>query len=187
VITVTRTGDTSKASTVQYATSDGTAIAGQHYTASSGILTFGSNETTKTFSVPLLTGAAGTVNLTLSQATGAVLGAQSTAMLNITGTSDHNWNGTWIGAGMGGCDQPIPIAIAYRVSGASGESGSLSFTIIPPSDPMHNVVGATFTLMYEGNIARPANPSIHQTNTLNGDTMTETYQEACWTATLTRQ
>ncbi|BFU89453.1 MAG: hypothetical protein NTAFB01_06400 [Nitrospira sp.] len=190
VITVIRTGDTSKASTVQYATSDGTAIAGQHYTATSGILTFSSGETVKTFSVPIPTTPSnftGTVNLTLSQASGAVLGAQSTATLNITGTSAHNWNGTWVGSGTGGCDQPIFIVIAYRVSGASGDSGSLSFTIIPPSDPVHNVVGATFTMLYEGNIARLANPSNPQTNTLNGDTMTESYPPSCWTATLTRQ
>lgn len=102
-------------------------------------------------------------------------------------SNSNSWNGTWIGAGTGGCDQPIPIVIAYRVSGASGESGSLSFAIIPPSDPAHNSIGSTFTLLYEGNIARPANPSILQTNTLNGDTMTESYPPSCWTATLTRQ
>jgi hypothetical protein len=89
LITVTRTGDASQAATVQYATSNGTAVAGQHYTATSGIITFGSMDTVKMFSVPILTTSAsftGTVNLTLSQASGAALGVQSTAVLTILPT-----------------------------------------------------------------------------------------------------
>ena len=40
--------------TVDYATHDGTATAGQDYTAKSGTLTFAPGETTKTVSVPVL-------------------------------------------------------------------------------------------------------------------------------------
>ena len=67
----------SDAVTVAYATSDGTATAGQDYTATSGTLSFAANETTKTVSVPIAEDKVDddgeTVTLTLSGPTGAVL------------------------------------------------------------------------------------------------------------------
>ena len=61
--------------TVDYATSDGTAVAGEDYTATSGTLTFAPGETAKTVSVPLLDDAIDegkeTFTLTLSNAEGA--------------------------------------------------------------------------------------------------------------------
>src|SRR5581483_4335869 len=53
VITVTRSGGTDGTITVNFATSDGTAVAGTDYTATSGTLTFTAGQTTQTFSVPL--------------------------------------------------------------------------------------------------------------------------------------
>ena len=87
-ITVTRTGDTSTAVSVDFATSDGTASQKNKYTTTTGTLTFASGETSKTFSIPIIDEAYvegnQTVNLTLSNPTGgAVLGAQSTAVLTI--------------------------------------------------------------------------------------------------------
>src|SRR5205823_4623580 len=77
----------SATSTVQYATSDGAAHAPGDYTASSGIFTFNPGETSKTFSVPVIDNLVfegnKTVNLTLSNPTGAALGGQSTAVLTI--------------------------------------------------------------------------------------------------------
>ena len=74
--------------TVDYATSDGTATAGQDYTATSGILTFSPGETTKTITVPVLNDAIDdggeTVTLTLSNATNARI-ADGTA----TGTIEN--------------------------------------------------------------------------------------------------
>jgi photosystem II stability/assembly factor-like uncharacterized protein len=52
-ITVTRTGGSTGPLTVDYATTDGTAIAGQDYTAASGTLSFGNGETSKTIQVPI--------------------------------------------------------------------------------------------------------------------------------------
>ena len=64
--------------TVDYATSDGTATAGEDYTATSGTLTFTAGETTKTISVPITDDAEDdggeTLTLTLSNASGADLG-----------------------------------------------------------------------------------------------------------------
>src|SRR4029079_8391877 len=88
LITVTRTGDTTGTATVQYATSDGSGVAGQDYTATSGSLTFNPTETSKTFTIPILNNLASqgdkTVNMTLSQPSGIALGTQSTAVLTIT-------------------------------------------------------------------------------------------------------
>ena len=59
-----------EATTVDYATSDGTAVAGEDYTAASGTLTFAAGETGKTVSVPILDDAhdddGETLTLTLS-------------------------------------------------------------------------------------------------------------------------
>jgi azurin len=96
-ITVQRTQGTASAVTVDYATvSGGTAAVGVDYTATSGTLTFNANDTSKTFTVPVLDdrvdGADKTVNLVLSNPTGgATLGTPSTAVLTI---SDDDTPGT---------------------------------------------------------------------------------------------
>jgi hypothetical protein len=87
-ITLTRTGGSNVPVTVDYATSDGTAHAGSAYTATSGTLTFGVGETSKTFTVPILDDPVyignRTLNLTLSSPTGgAALGSPATAVLTI--------------------------------------------------------------------------------------------------------
>lgn len=88
-IAVTRDGDASDAVTVEYATSDGTGVAGVDYTATSGTLTFGRDETSKSFTVPILRNfqASGdsTVDLTLSNPTGAALHGPNVAVLTIKG------------------------------------------------------------------------------------------------------
>lgn len=53
-ITVQRVGGSAGTLTVDYATSNGTAIAGQDYTATSGTLTFANGETSKTIQIPIL-------------------------------------------------------------------------------------------------------------------------------------
>jgi len=88
VITVLRSGPLDATVAVSYATSDGTARAGVNYVAASGTLTFGPGVTKQTFKVQILRGPAGqgpvTVNLTLSNPRGAVLGSPSKAVLTIT-------------------------------------------------------------------------------------------------------
>jgi hypothetical protein len=87
-ITVARTGGSAGAASIHYATSDGTATAGSDYTAASGTLNFADGETSKTFNVPLTDDTLDeddeTINLTLASASGASLGAQSSATLTIT-------------------------------------------------------------------------------------------------------
>jgi hypothetical protein len=88
-ITVTRTGGSSGAVGVSFATSDGTATAGSDYTATNGVLSWADGDTgAKTFTVTVLgdTTLEGdeTVNLTLSLPTGgAGLGTPASATLTI--------------------------------------------------------------------------------------------------------
>jgi hypothetical protein len=86
-ITVTRINDAVAPVTVSYATSHGTAGAGD-YTAASGTLTFNQGVFSQTFSVSTIDDAVQegdeTVNLALSSPSGsATLGAQSSAVLTI--------------------------------------------------------------------------------------------------------
>jgi subtilisin family serine protease len=87
-ITVHRTGDTSGASSVDFQTSDGSATQGQDYVATSGTLSFGTGEISKTFNVLIVEDAIvepnETLNLTLGNATGTPLAAPSTATITIT-------------------------------------------------------------------------------------------------------
>lgn len=87
-ITVTRTGGTAGGVTVDYATSEVTATAGQDYTATSGALLFGPGATRLTFSVPILDDGLvegnETIRLDLSNpAGGAKLGPLAAAVLHI--------------------------------------------------------------------------------------------------------
>ncbi len=86
-ITVNLGATSSQAVSVDYATSNGTATAGSDYTAASGTLTFAPGETSKTFPVTILDDGATegdeTVNLALSNPSGATLGALTAATLTI--------------------------------------------------------------------------------------------------------
>jgi hypothetical protein len=77
VFTVTLAAPSIQTITVQYATGNGTAVAGQDYTATSGTLTFAPGETVKTILVPILDNAVyeptETFTVTLSNAIGAAI------------------------------------------------------------------------------------------------------------------
>jgi sugar lactone lactonase YvrE len=76
-VAVTRSGESSGTTTVNYATADETAIAGQDYTAVGGTLTFAPGETSKFISIPIINdtiyegGVSETFSLSLSNPTGA--------------------------------------------------------------------------------------------------------------------
>lgn len=88
LLTVVRTGDVEPAVTVDYATVDGTAIAGVKYTATSGTLAFPAGAPRQTISVPLLNdslrGGFTKFNVRLSNPSGgAVLGLRAEAAVTI--------------------------------------------------------------------------------------------------------
>lgn len=89
-ITINRQGGSTGSLSVNYATSDMTATAGQDYIATAGTLTFADGETTKTLIIPILTDTINEptedVSLTLSRATGAPadsVGPSNRAVLSI--------------------------------------------------------------------------------------------------------
>lgn len=87
-ITVLRVGPTNSSLSVQYATQDGTAVAGVNYTTTSGTLTFNPGETSKAVLVPILDDPAvtGTLQFTLALSnptSGARLGYPSTNYVEV--------------------------------------------------------------------------------------------------------
>jgi YD repeat-containing protein len=117
-ITATRTGGTSGAVGISYATSNGTATAGSDYTAASGTLSWSNGDAaSKTFTVSITNDTAvessETVNITLSSPTGsATLGSPSTAVLTI---ADN--------------DAPPVGAVQFSASSYSVGEGGTSVTI----------------------------------------------------------
>jgi hypothetical protein len=86
-ITVVRTGDSPTPTSVDFATSDGTASSKKDYTTAVGTITFNPGEASKTFTVLLtdngFVDGSRTLTLTISNPTGAVLGLQTSSTLTI--------------------------------------------------------------------------------------------------------
>ncbi|MDP8986236.1 MAG: cellulase family glycosylhydrolase, partial [Pseudomonadota bacterium] len=85
-VTVSRTGSSSEAASVSYATANGTAVAGTDFTAANGTLSWASGEgASKSFAISVLASGTGGKSFTvaLSQATGANLGTPASATVSI--------------------------------------------------------------------------------------------------------
>jgi hypothetical protein len=87
-ITVTRSGGSSGVASVDYATSDGTAVAGTDYPATSGTFTYADGVSgNQTISIPITDDNTAEIaeafTVTLSNVSGATLGANSSATVNI--------------------------------------------------------------------------------------------------------
>src|SRR5439155_1041837 len=150
-VTLTRSGGSAGDVTVQFATSDGTGVAGTDYTATSGTLTFGPGETTKTFTVPLLVPptAAGvrSVKLALSNpGGGATLGPRTTAVIRIVDQLSLAFTSATYSVSEGGTAtvsvelsgaNAAPVTVDYLASDGSAKqpadyratSGTLAFPI----------------------------------------------------------
>jgi hypothetical protein len=133
-ITVTRTGNSDGAVSVNYATSNGTATAGSDYTAATSTLSWNSGDTTdKTFTVPITDDtsleADETVNLTLSSPGGsAVLGTQNTALLTITDNESVLTIADATAAIEGSAAEPGTVTFALSLSPASNQSVTVDYT-----------------------------------------------------------
>ncbi len=86
-LTVTRSGNTTGAATVTYATSDGTASERSDYLAALGTLRFAANETSKTITVFVVNDSYGespeTFNLTLTSSLGSNISAPANVVITI--------------------------------------------------------------------------------------------------------
>jgi CSLREA domain-containing protein len=131
-IIVNRSGALDGPMSVNYATSNGTATAGEDYTVASGTLNFADGETLKTFDVAITNDSWDepdeTINLTLSNPTGGgSLGANATAVLTI---ADND---------------PTPAINITSVTANEGNSGTTAFTFtISLSSPSAQTVGVHY-------------------------------------------
>lgn len=120
VITVSRTGASSGPISVQYATSNGTAVAGSDYTTKTGALNWSAGDLApKTFTISILNDAAveadETVNLTLSSPTGgAVLGNPDTATLFIL--NDDVNSSTPANLAVVKTGSPNPVIVGHKLT-----------------------------------------------------------------------
>jgi len=170
-IKVLRTGDESATVSVDYATSDSSAIAGSDYTATSGTLHFVPGELTKTISIPILDdgifegrlfGRLESFNLTLTNPTNsAVLLAPAIATVYIQDTEpppSMSPSPTWprVVEGDSGMTNLVfridmapasfqTVTVDYEVLEASARSGS--DYIASPSGTITIPAGATFAIL----------------------------------------
>ena len=128
-IVVNRVGGSTGTVTVNYATSNGTAIGGQDYTPVSGTLTFVNGQTSRSFTIPIIDDTLDepneSINLTLSNPTGgATLGSPSTAFVMLFDNDEPPQGagalqfdgGIQIGAEGGG----VATIVVNRVNGSTG-------------------------------------------------------------------
>ena len=129
-IQVVRSSGSSGAASVSYATSDGTALAGTNYTAASGTLSWSSGDSAaKTFSVSLsatpFTGSK-TLNVALSNASGADVGLPANAVITITGSGAAAAPGTVALSGSTMSAAQSAGSVTLSVSRSGGSSGAAS-------------------------------------------------------------
>ena len=114
--------------TVRYATADDSAAAGSDYTATSGTLTFGRLETSKTISVPILDDAidegSETMTLTLSEPSDNVRLADASATGTITNT-DH-FQKAWLSRFGRTVGTHLTDAISERVRENTGQDSHMT-------------------------------------------------------------
>jgi VCBS repeat-containing protein len=155
MITVSRSGGSSGAVSVNYATSNGTATAGSDYTAASGTLNWPDGDSaSKTFTVAITddtaTESSETANLTLSApAGGATLGSPSSAVLTIVDNDD----------GVSSCTAP-GVTVATDPAGDQTGGAQLDVQSLRVSEPYTTDAdkSVTFTLNV-ANLASPVPPN----------------------------
>ncbi|MBV9924143.1 MAG: DUF4214 domain-containing protein [Acidobacteria bacterium] len=170
VISVSRTGGSDGAVSVNYATSNGTATAGANadYIAASGTLNFAQGETTKTFSVTVnedtLDEADETVNLTLSNPTGgATLGAQSTATLTITDNDAQptlQFSSATYAVGEGGTNATITVTRSGGTNGGVSVNYATTTGGTATAGSDYTAISPTALTFAEGEMSKTFNVSI---------------------------
>jgi len=178
VATVTRTGGSFGAVTVDYVSSDGTATAGTDYSATSGTLSFADGDLNKTFNVPIVDDATyegdETFGLDLSNVTGgAFSGAPMSATVTITENDpvpqagSLQFSGTSYSVGEGGIQAVVTVT---RTGGTSGQV-TLDYATVDGSATAGSDYAATSaTLIFDdGDTSKTFSVSITDDSTYEGD------------------
>ena len=112
-LTLLRSGSIDQPATIQFTTSNGSALAGSDYTASSGTVTFAAGQLSQTISVPIINDSAGEADesftVTLSNPTGAALGAQTTTTVSILDNDSLNIGSLTRQTAVTGLSEPTAI------------------------------------------------------------------------------
>lgn len=131
-VTVTKTGSTVLSHAVNYATANSTAASGSDYTVTSGTLTFATNETSKTFTIPIINNSvyegSETFSVNLSVPTNGAIVSAATGIITITeddpGPSfsiNGNWNYENGGSIVFTVTKTGSTAVAHSVSYYTGD------------------------------------------------------------------
>ena len=164
LIDVHRSGNPNAIVSVNYATSNGTAVAGKDYTAASGTLTFQPEEFDQTFSITVLPNSSQaatsvTVNLALNQPTGgSTLGSPSTAVLTINNnmppilqfssssyTTYASSSSSLVTVTRGGGSLSTTVQVQYATAGGSAVAGVDYTPVSGTLTFLANQTTATFT------------------------------------------
>ena len=134
-VTVQRVSGDDGAASVHYATSNGSAVAGNDYTATSGNLSWADHDSgNKTFAVPIINDSTPegneSVNLALSNVTGAALASPSTATLTIVDNDSAGPAGTlsFTAAEQSVAEGAGSATAAVQRTGGSNGAVSVAFT-----------------------------------------------------------
>jgi hypothetical protein len=129
-ISVNRSGGSSGSASVQYATANGTAVAGMNYTTASGTLSWADGDATaKSFNVSIATTAFSgtkTFTVTLSNASGSSMGTPTTATVTINGATAAPLTGTLALAAASNSVAQAAGTVAITVFRTGGSSGAAS-------------------------------------------------------------
>jgi len=135
-VIVVRTGGTTGNLSVDYATTDGTAFAGQDYTSASGTLTFTGGETTRTIQIPIADDATTETDETFSISLGTVnLEALGALVKVVVTVQDHDTVPTirvdgGVNVVEGSAGNTTDALFTISLSAATGRAVSVDFTTI---------------------------------------------------------
>jgi len=174
-ITVSRTGDVSSESTIDYATSDGTAIAGSDYTARTGTLTFAAGQLSRTISIPitddtLYEGTSETFTLTLSNpGGGAVLTSPASATVTISDNDGKPYVSIANSFSQAEGNSPGSVAFPVTLSNPSVQSLTVDYTTVDGTA----IAGSDYVAT-SGTLTFPPGTTSQSINvTINGDKSVE--------------
>jgi uncharacterized delta-60 repeat protein len=180
VITVNRTGYTDSVVAVNYLATNGTAVNGQNFVATSGTLVFTNGVTTQTFSVPVIATTAVqpdlTVLLGLYNPSNGILAAPSAATLTI-----HDNTGSFVipagsqllsesgaGAPDGIIDSNETVTVLFAFRDAGGTNVNNLIATLQATNGVSPISPVTVTygpLVYKGHsVSRPFSFTAHGTN-----------------------
>ena len=134
-VTLSRTGDATTAFTVNFTTTDGTAVAGTDFTGQTNTpVSFAANETTKAVNITIARRAgfqgSRAFNIALSSPSGAILGAQSSAAVAIAEVDPQPATLVFGNAAFTAAENVAggTVAIAITRSGVTTAAGSVTFS-----------------------------------------------------------